>query len=94
MEILIPTPAIRNLIREDKLHQIYSMMQTGQNKYGMQTFNQSLATLVYRRVISQELAVSISSFPDELIEMLQRGAGVIPTAPGSGAPAPAPARRA
>jgi twitching motility protein PilT len=94
MEILIPTPAIRNLIREDKLHQIYSMMQTGQNKYGMQTFNQSLATLVYRRVISQELAVSLSSFPDELIEMLQRGAGVIPTAPGSGAPAPAPARRA
>ncbi len=87
MEILIPTPAIRNLIREDKLHQIYSMMQTGQNKYGMQTFNQSLATLVYRRVISQELAVSITSFPDELIEMLQRGAGVIPTAPGSGAPA-------
>jgi twitching motility protein PilT len=94
MEILIPTPAIRNLIREDKLHQIYSMMQTGQNKYGMQTFNQSLATLVYRRVISQELAVSISSFPDELIEMLQRGAGVVPTAPGSAAPAPAPARRA
>src|SRR5512136_2628624 len=47
MEILIPTPAIRNLIREDKLHQIYSMMQTGQNKYGMQTFNQALATLVY-----------------------------------------------
>jgi twitching motility protein PilT len=94
MEILIPTPAIRNLIREDKLHQIYSMMQTGQNKYGMQTFNQSLATLVYRRVISQELAVSITSFPDELIEMLQRGAGVIPTAPGSNAPAPAPARRA
>jgi len=46
MEILIPTPAIRNLIREDKLHQIYSMMQTGQNKYGMQTFNQALATLV------------------------------------------------
>src|ERR1035441_7669004 len=44
MEILIPTPAIRNLIREDKLHQVYSMMQTGQNKYGMQTFNQSLAT--------------------------------------------------
>ncbi|HEX7614860.1 MAG TPA: type IV pilus twitching motility protein PilT, partial [Thermoanaerobaculia bacterium] len=63
MEILVPTPAIRNLIREDKLHQIYSMMQTGQNKYGMQTFNQSLATLVHRRVISQELAMSTSSLP-------------------------------
>jgi len=94
MEVLVPTPAIRNLIREDKLHQIYSMMQTGQNKYGMQTFNQALATLVYRRVISQELAVSVSSFPDELIEMLQRGAGAIPTAPGSSAPPPVAARRA
>jgi twitching motility protein PilT len=91
MEILIPTPAIRNLIREDKLHQIYSMMQTGQSKFGMQTFNQSLATLVHRRVISQELAVSMSSFPDELIEMIQRGAG-IPGAQTAGAAAPA-ARR-
>jgi twitching motility protein PilT len=51
MEILIPTPAIRNLIREDKLHQIYSMMQTGQNKYGMQTFNQSLASLYFSKQI-------------------------------------------
>src|SRR5664280_186351 len=79
MEILIPTPAIRNLIREDKLHQIYSMMQTGQNKYGMQTFNQSLATLVHRRVISQELAMSVSSLPDELAEMIARGAGDVTT---------------
>jgi twitching motility protein PilT len=76
MEILIPTPGIRNLIREDKFHQIYSMMQTGQNKYGMQTFNQSLATLVHRRVISQELAMTTSSFPDELAEMIARGVGV------------------
>ncbi len=76
MEILIPTPGIRNLIREDKLHQIYSMMQTGQNKYGMQTFNQSLATLVHRRVITQELAMQTSSFPDELSEMITRGVGV------------------
>jgi twitching motility protein PilT len=91
MEILIPTPAIRNLIREDKLHQIYSMMQTGQSKYGMQTFNQSLATLVHRRVISQELAVSLSSLPDELIEMLQRGVGV-PGAQATGTAASA-ARR-
>jgi twitching motility protein PilT len=91
MEVMIPTPAIRNLIREDKLHQIYSMMQTGQSKYSMQTFNQALATLVHRRVISQELAVSISSFPDELIEMLQRGVGVT-TAQASAAP-PLPATR-
>ena len=91
MEIMIPTPAIRNLIREDKLHQIYSMMQTGQSKFGMQTFNQSLATLVHRRVISQELAVSMSSFPDELIEMIQRGTG-IPGAQLTGPAAPS-ARR-
>ena len=44
-EILVPTPAIRNLIREDKIHQIYSSMQSGQEKLGTQTFNQSLATL-------------------------------------------------
>src|SRR6266568_4071723 len=45
MEVLVPNSAIRNLIREDKIHQVYSMMQTGQDKYGMQTFNQSLASL-------------------------------------------------
>jgi twitching motility protein PilT len=43
-----PNAAIRNLIREDKIHQIYSSMQTGQEKYGMQTFNQSLATCISR----------------------------------------------
>ncbi len=95
MEILVPTPAIRNLIREDKLHQIYSMMQTGQNKYGMQTFNQALATLVYRRLISQEQAVSLSSYPDELTEMIARGSGMTPggTPPPPGPAAGAPARR-
>ena len=88
MEILVPTPAIRNLIREDKLHQIYSMMQTGQNKYGMQTFNQSLATLVHRRVISQELAMSTSSLPDELAEMIARGVGVVATTAAGGTAIP------
>jgi twitching motility protein PilT len=88
MEVLIPTPAIRNLIREDKLHQIYSMMQTGQNRYGMQTFNQSLATLVHRRVITQETAMNSSSNPDELGEMIARGTGLVGPA---GGPAPAAA---
>ena len=92
MEILIPTPAIRNLIREDKLHQIYSMMQTGQNKYGMQTFNQALATLVHRKVISQDLAIATSSLPDELSEMIARGVGVVGQAPPTAA-AGAAARR-
>jgi hypothetical protein len=49
--MLVPTPAIRNLIRDDKVHQIYSTMQTGQEKFGMQTMNQSLATLYQKRLI-------------------------------------------
>jgi len=75
MEILVPNAAIRNLIREDKVHQIYSAMQVGQAKYGMQTFNQSLSSLVLNRSITRELALSMSSHPDELEEMLARGAG-------------------
>jgi twitching motility protein PilT len=82
MEILVPNAAIRNLIREDKVHQIYSMMQTGQAKYGMQTFNQSLATLYFKKLISLQTALSRSSNPDELQEMISRGAGVsTPQAP-------------
>src|SRR5665213_1262075 len=52
MEILVPNAAIRNLIREDKVHQIYSSMQSGQDKFGMQTFNQSLATLYLQKPVS------------------------------------------
>jgi twitching motility protein PilT len=74
MEILVPNSAIRNLIREDKVHQIYSAMQVGQLKYGMQTFNQSLTSLALKRQITRELAMSMSSNPDELREMLERGA--------------------
>ena len=84
MEILVPTPGIRNLIREDKIHQIYSAMQTGQEKLGMQTMNQSLATLFFRRQISLETAISASSNRDELQEMINRGVGVVPGA-GPGA---------
>jgi twitching motility protein PilT len=80
MEILVPTPGIRNLIREDKVHQIYSSMQTGQEKLGMQTMNQSLATLFFRRQISLETAISASSNRDELQEMINRGVGVVPGA--------------
>jgi twitching motility protein PilT len=75
-EILIPNSAIRNLIREDKVHQIYSSMQTGQEKYGMQTFNQSLAHLVLTKEISREDALAKSSNQDELQELIQRGVGV------------------
>ncbi|MBV8202515.1 MAG: type IV pilus twitching motility protein PilT [Acidobacteria bacterium] len=73
MEILVPSPAIRNLIREDKVHQIYGMMQAGQAKHGMQTFNQSLAALYFRRMITLETAISRSSLPEELQEIIARG---------------------
>jgi twitching motility protein PilT len=77
LEILVPTAGIRNLIREDKVHQIYSTMQTGQEKFGMQTMNQSLATLYFRRQITLETAIGSSSNREELHEMINRGAGVV-----------------
>jgi len=76
IEVMVPNAAIRNLIREDKVHQIYSQMQVGQAKFGMQTLNQSLAGLVQRRLISMEDAIGRSSDPDELRNMLSTGAGV------------------
>jgi twitching motility protein PilT len=80
MEILIPNAAIRNLIREDKIHQIYSAMQSGQERFGMQTFNQSLADLYFRKLISLEMALSRSSSQEELQDMINRGVSVIPGA--------------
>jgi twitching motility protein PilT len=76
MEILIPTTAVRNLIREDKIHQIYSLMQTGQEKHGMQTFNQSLSHLVLTKQISMADALTKSSNPEELQDLVQRGVGL------------------
>ena len=73
MEIMIPNAAIRNLIREDKIHQIYSQMQIGQGKSGMQTLNQCLATLFLKRSISLEEAVAHSADPDELQQIIASG---------------------
>ncbi len=73
LEILIPNPAIRNLIREDKIHQVYSAMQLGQEKFGMQTLNQSLYSLYAQRLISLETALSRTSHLDELQDMIDRG---------------------
>ena len=81
IEIMVPNPAIRNLIREDKVHQVYSQMQIGQTKFGMQTFNQSLASLVQRRLITVDEALGRSSDADELKNMLTSGTGVRTTAP-------------
>jgi twitching motility protein PilT len=72
LEILVATPAIRNLIREDKVHQIYSTMQAGQEKYSMQTMNQSLAKLIMSRVISREVGLAASSGKDELTQIIDR----------------------
>jgi twitching motility protein PilT len=76
-EVLVPTPAVRNLIREDKIHQIYSAMQAGQERAGMQTLNQSLATLYMTKAITLETALGTSSHKDELLEMINRGVGVV-----------------
>jgi twitching motility protein PilT len=70
LEIMVPNPAIRNLIREEKVHQIYSQMQMGQSKFEMQTMNQSLCDMFLRKMISYEDAVARSSAPDELNEMI------------------------
>src|ERR1051325_8577466 len=77
LEILVPTPAIRNLIRDDKIHQIYRAMQTGQERLGMQTANQSLASLYMKRLISLETALMASSNRDELQDMINRGVGIV-----------------
>ncbi len=82
MEIMVPNPAIRNLIREEKIHQIYSQMQVGQSKFGMQTMNQSLFDLYRKRIISLEEAEHHSHDLAELRQMLSHGVG----APGEGPP--------
>ena len=82
LEILIPNSAVRNLIREDKIHQIYSMMQTGGDKFGMQTLNQSLAGLYRRRAITLETALAISSKQEELLDLVGRGRAAVLAAPG------------
>ena len=74
MEIMVPNPAIRNLIRENKIQQLYGQMQIGQEKFGMQTLNQSLFNLYSRRLISLEEALNRSIEVEELKTMLeQRG---------------------
>jgi len=73
LEILVATPAVRNMIRDDKVHQLYSAMQVGQTKAGMQTMNQSLAALCLAGGISCEEAMRHSSHCEELQEMITRG---------------------
>jgi twitching motility protein PilT len=86
LEVLVPNAAIRNLIREDKVHQIYSQMQVGQAKHGMQTLNQSLFSLFSRRMISLEEAMGRSNEVDELRNMIEG------RSPGGAPPAQPPPR--
>jgi twitching motility protein PilT len=69
VEVLVPTPAVRNLIREGKTHQIYSTLQTG-SQFGMQTMDSALAELVREQKITRELAESRSSTPEELRRLM------------------------
>jgi twitching motility protein PilT len=78
LEVMVPTAAIRNLIREDKIHQVYSQMQLGQAKFGMQTANQSLYALYSKKAVSMELALEYSSDPEELRNMIMSGGGAAP----------------
>jgi twitching motility protein PilT len=73
-EVLIPNSAIRNLIREDKLHQIYSMMQSGQAEHGMITMSQSLYSLYAKGLITYDDAVNKAVYPDEVRQMIDRNA--------------------
>jgi twitching motility protein PilT len=82
LEVMIPNAAIRNLIREDKVHQLYSQMQIGQGKSGMQTLNQSLASLYMKKQITLEEAISHSSEPEELQQIIASG-GVGPPPRGN-----------
>jgi twitching motility protein PilT len=76
VEIFIPNAAIRNLIREDKTHQIYSMMQTGQSKFGMLTMNQSLFELFRKGELSYDDALGKSPVPEELLNMMKQASAV------------------
>lgn len=70
-EVLVVTPAIRALIRDDKVHQIYSSMQSGK-KYGMQTLNDALYGLYMSRDITEDEALRVTSAPDEFLHMIGR----------------------
>ncbi len=77
LEVMVPNLAIRSLIRDDKIHQIYSQMQMGQDKYGMQTMNQALFMLYHKKLISMDMALVRSSDTEELKQMIANPAAVL-----------------
>jgi twitching motility protein PilT len=78
-EVMVPNAAIRNLIREDKMHQVYSQMQIGQSKFGMQTLNQSLCELYMKKTITLDECLGHSSELDELKTMILNAGGSLGT---------------
>jgi len=82
LEVMIPNTAIRALMRDDKIHQIYSSMQMGQGKSGMQTMNQCLATLVTRRHVDIEVAKGRSPDVEELQALINKGPAAMSAAGG------------
>jgi twitching motility protein PilT len=84
VEIMLPDDAIRNLIRQSKVEQIYSVMQTGTAR-GMQTMEQSLCELVLRGTITTDVALACSSYPEQLLGLLDRSGYVEPVAPAAAA---------
>jgi twitching motility protein PilT len=83
LEILLPDDAVRNLIRQSKVEQIYSVMQTNTGR-GMQTLEQALVDLVTRGIITQDIALSRSSRPDQLLGLLQRNGLAAPESAARG----------
>src|SRR5690606_8498580 len=79
-EILVVTPAIRALIRDDKIHQVYSMMQSGK-KHGMQTLNDALYALYTAREVSEEECLRVSGDPVEFLRMIGKSVDEGPTGP-------------
>jgi len=77
LEVMVPNMAIRALIRDDKIHQLYSQMQMGQDKYGMQTLNQALFLLFHKKMISMEMAMSRSPDTEELKQMIANPQAVL-----------------
>ncbi len=87
-EILVVTPAIRALIRDDKIHQVYSMMQSGK-KHGMQTLNDSLYALYMAREVDEEECLRVSGDPNEFLRMIGKSVtdeGPTGSGPNKGGP--------
>ena len=82
LEVMVPNPAIRALMRDDKIHQLYSQMQIGQGKSGMQTMNQSLASLVTKRLVDPEIAKGRSPDVEELQQLINKGPDAMGAAGG------------